>query len=227
MRCTSTPTRRPPSPAARYACSTPPRPASLEPSRPRTLLRRAALAAAALVIVAAVSGVLVLGWGPGQRMAGSPGPAAGALVDSPELEGDAADPAGHRGPGVGDGRASRRSPRGTRARRRVYRTAAGAQLEIVVKSARAEPLVPALGDAPAGYRWLVVQVAGRTRRARTGRATFSRSVSVLDDRGLWIRPLGDGVVECSVDRVEAAGDRAARAEVRRVRGAAGARSARR
>jgi hypothetical protein len=166
------------------------------PGRSRPLLRRAVVAAAGLVIVAAVGAVLALGWGPGLRMAGSPGPAAGALVDEPESEG------GPTMPPVVDGQelvavgqpAFVAGKQGSPAR---YRTAVGAELDVVVKSVRVDPLVPAVGDAPAGYRWLTVELTGTNTSGPDWDADYSRSVSALDDRGLWIRPLGDGLVECT------------------------------
>ncbi len=167
---------------------------SVLPSRP--WLRRTVVAAAGLVIVAAMGAVLALGWGPGLRLAGSPGPAAGALVEEPDVEG------GQAMPPVVDGQetvaagqpAFAAGKQGTPAR---YRTAVGAELEVVVKSVRVDPLVAAVGDAPAGYRWLTVEVTGTNTSGPDWDGDYSRSVSAIDDRGLWIRPLGDGLVECT------------------------------
>lgn len=161
----------------------------------RPMLRRAVVSAAGLVIVVAVGAVLALGWGPGLRLAGSPGPAAGALVDSPEDGGETMPPVVDGAELVGAGRPTFATVRpGATAR---YKSAVGAQLEIVVKGVRDERLLPAMGDAPAGYRWLVVELTGTNTSGPDWESDFSRSVSVIDDRGLWIRPLGDGVVECT------------------------------
>ncbi|MGH3760530.1 hypothetical protein [Actinophytocola sp.] len=158
-------------------------------------LRRAVVAAAGVVLVASLAAVLALGWGPGQRMAGSPGPAAGALVEDPSVDGGQAIP-----PVVaGQERVEAGQPAFVTVRPGVpatYRTAVGAELEIVVQGVRAESLIAALGDAPAGYRWLTVLLSGTNTSGPDWEGDLSRSVSLIDDRGLWIRPLGDGVVEC-------------------------------
>ncbi len=171
------------------------RPAARERSG-RAWLRRAAVSAAALVILAAVGAVLALGWGPGLRTAGSPGPAAGALVDEPEEDEGATMPPVVEGQEMvaAGAQAFVTGRLGSPAR---YRSTVGAELDIVVKGVRTAPLLPALGDAPAGYRWVVVELTGTNTSGPDWDGDLSRSVSVLDDRGLWIRPIGDGVVTCS------------------------------
>ena len=164
--------------------------------RARPWRRRAVVAAAGLVIVVAVGAVLALGVGPGLRMAGSPGPAAGALVDSPEEEGGATMPPVVEGQEL----VTAGQPAYVAARQGVperYRTAVGAELEVTVKAVRTEALQPALGDAPAGYRWMTVELTGTNTTGPDWENDFSRSVSLVDDRGLWIHPIGDGVVECT------------------------------
>jgi hypothetical protein len=165
-------------------------------SSSRPWLRRTVVAAAGVVLLAAIATVLTLGWGPGLRMAGSPGPAAGALVDSesgttipPPAEGDEMVTVGQ--PAFTNARA------GAAAR---YRDAGGTDLEIVVKRARPASQLSALGGAaPAGYRWMVVELTGTNAGGDDWKTDLSRSVSVIDDRGLWIRPLGDGVVPCTTN----------------------------
>jgi hypothetical protein len=173
----------------------PERPAFVS-GRTRPWLRRAIVAAAGLVIVAAIGAVLAIGVGPGLRMAGNPGPAAGALVNSPDEEGGETMPPVVEGQElVGAGR-----PAYVTARQGLpaqYRTATGAALEITVKAVRPAALQPALGDAPAGYRWMTVELTGANKAGPDWDADFSRAVSLVDDRGLWIHPLGDGVVDCT------------------------------
>ena len=77
-----------------------------------------------------------------------------------------------------------------------YRTAGGSQLEVVVKELRSAKLLPVLGEVPAGYRWLIVELTGSNKSGPAWEGDFSRGVSLIDDRGLWIRPLGEGVIEC-------------------------------
>ena len=165
------------------------------PGRARLWLRRATVSAAGLVIVAAVGAMLALGWGPGSRMAGSPGPAAGALVDAPEADGEAMPPVVDGQELVTGGQPAFVTARQGAAAR--YRTAVGAELEIVVKTVRSASLAAGLGDAPAGYRWEIVELTGTNTSGPDWEGDLSRSVSLIDDRGLWIRPIGDGVVECA------------------------------
>lgn len=160
----------------------------------RPMLRRSVVGAAGVVLVAAIAAVLTLGWGPGLRMAGSPGPAAGAFVDAeggltipPPVDGQEMVTAGQ--PAFTSARA------GAPAR---YRGAGGTELEITVKRARAATQLAALGGpAPAGYRWLVVELTATNAGGPDWKTDLSRSVSLVDDRGLRIRPLGDGVVPCT------------------------------
>jgi hypothetical protein len=161
----------------------------------RPWLRRAAVSAAGVVLVLALGAVLALGWGPGLRMAGSPGPAAGALVDGSDGDGVAMPPVVDGREMVTAGQQTFLAGRqGSPAR---YRTTSGATLAVTVKSVRAWPQVPTLGDAPAGYRWMVAELTGSNTVGPDWKADLSRSVSLLDDRGLWIRPVGEGVIECS------------------------------
>lgn len=164
--------------------------------RVRPWLRRTIVTAAVLVIVAAVGAVLTIGVSPGLRTAGSPGPAAGALVDAPDEEG------GETMPPVVEGQelVTAGQPAYVTARQGLpakYRTAGGAELELTVKAVRPAALQPALGDAPAGYRWMTVELTGTNTKGPDWDADFSRAVSLVDDRGLWIHPLGDGVVDCT------------------------------
>jgi hypothetical protein len=179
-------------PASSGAASSGGAPAARVPAG-RPWLRRAMVSAAGLVIVAALATMLALGWGPGLRTAGSPGPAAGALVDPPAGE-DAMPPEVEGRETVTGGQPAYTAARlGVPAR---YRTAVGAELQVAVKEVRATSSVSALGAAPAGYRWLIVEVTGTNATGPGWEGDLSRSVSVVDDRGLWIRPLGDGVVQC-------------------------------
>ncbi len=176
----------------------PTRPAGpAEAARPplsRLGLRRAVVSAAGLVLVVAFVVVLALGWGPGLRMAGSPGPVAGALVDSES--GTTIPPAAD-----GDEMVTAGQPAFTNARVGTpasYRGDGGTDLVIVVKRARPATQLAALGGAaPAGYRWMVVELTGTNAGGPDWKADLSRSVSLVDDRGLWIHPLGDGVVPCT------------------------------
>jgi hypothetical protein len=156
------------------------------------------VSAAGVVIVAAVAAVLMLGWGPGLRTAGSPGPAAGALVDDPLAEGGENMPPAVEGKEMVAG-GQPTFTAGRQGSTASYRTPDGAVLAVSVGALRSEPLVPGLGDAPAGYRWLIVTMSGTNTSGPDWDADYSRSISVLDDRGLWIRPIGDGVVPCSPD----------------------------
>jgi hypothetical protein len=160
----------------------------------RLWLRRSVVGAAGVVLVAAIAAVLTLGWGPGLRMAGSPGPVAGALVDS---EGGLTIPP----PVDGQEMVSAGQPAFAAARVGApasYRGAGGVELAITVKRARPATRLAALGGpAPAGYRWLVVELTGTNTGGPDWKTDLSRSVSLVDDRGLRIRPLGDGVVPCT------------------------------
>jgi hypothetical protein len=163
--------------------------------RSRSWLRRSALVAAGFVIVAAVSAVLALGSGPGLRMAGSPGPAAGALVEDPDVGGGQTIPPAVEGEElVTAGKPSYETVRAGQPAR--YRTVGGAELDVAVKDLRPARVLPVLGEVPAGYRWLIVELTGANRSGPDWDADYSRGLSLIDDRGLWIRPLGDGVIEC-------------------------------
>jgi hypothetical protein len=52
------------------------------------------------------------------------------------------------------------------------------------------------GAAPKGYRWMVTELTATTAGGDDWQTDLSRNVSLIDDRGLWVRPLGDGVVQC-------------------------------
>lgn len=163
---------------------------------PRPWPRRVVLSVAGVVLVVAIGAVLALGWGPGVQTAGNPGPAAGELVDS-SSSGDGVDiPPPVKGQEiVTTGQPTYTAVRLEQPAR--YRGADGAELEIVLKRVWTTPSVPVLGAAPTGYRWLVVEVTGSNVSNAEWEADYSGEVSLIDDRGLWIHPLGDGVVECS------------------------------
>ncbi|MPZ83340.1 MAG: hypothetical protein GEV28_24280 [Actinophytocola sp.] len=174
-----------------------PVPVPTAPSAGRPVLRRALVTAAGLVIVAAVGAMLVLGWGPGLQMAGSPAPAAGALVDEP-----APDSSGSSGamPPVVEGRemVGAGQPAFTAGRLDNlirWKHTSGTTLEVRVDEVRAERSGP-LGEAPAGYRWLTVLLSGSNVNGPAWKGEFSRYVAALDDRGLLLRTVGDGVVPC-------------------------------
>jgi len=170
-------------------------PTSDDDSSGRRRLRRVVVSAAALVIIAAVSGMLALGWGPGLRTEGSPGPAAGALVDDPVPDAEDAMPPALDGQEiVAAGQPAFTTGRlGAPARYRDGRTT----LEVAVGGVQATRTERTMGAAPAGYRWLTVRLSGTNAAGPAWQGDFSRNVAVLDDRGLVLSPVGDGTVPCA------------------------------
>ncbi|HEY0450070.1 hypothetical protein [Actinophytocola sp.] len=174
-----------------------PSPAS---SSGRPVLRRVLVGAAGLVIVAAIGAVLMLGWGPGLQMAGSPAPAAGALVDESDPSGSGGG-SGEPMPPVVAGRemVTAGQPAFTAGRLNApvrWKHTSGTTLELRVDGVQAARS-GMLGEAPTGYRWLTVSMSGVNVNGPVWEGDFSRYVAALDDRGLLLRTVGDGVVPCA------------------------------
>lgn len=160
----------------------------------RPVRRRVVVAAALLVCALVAAAVAVLGVGPGQLVAGLPGPA--ELPPEPTEEGAELPPEVAGRELVTGGQASFVPGRlGTPVR---VRHASGTVLELTLTGLQAERRAAApFGDAPLGYRWVTVFVAGVHADGPAWRHDVDGMVSALDDRGQWIRPLDGGVVGCA------------------------------
>ncbi|OLF16579.1 Hsp70 family protein [Actinophytocola xanthii] len=168
-------------------------PAPATPLRP--VRRRLVVAAALLVLALAAAAVVAVGVGPGQLVAGSPGPVSGP---PPPAEDSALPPevAGRELVGVGQQAYAPGRP-GAPVR---YAHPSGATLELIVTGVRAERTAEPFAVAPLGYRWVTVFLSGTNVAGPAWRQDLVDEVAALDERGQWIRPLQGGVSACAPER---------------------------
>lgn len=179
------------SPESLSSPSSPESPTAPPPLRP--LRRRVVVAAALLVFALVAAAVAVLGVGPGQLVAGLPGPAQLAAPDEtgeqelpPEVAGSELVSAGQTRFAAGR--------MGTPVR---VTQPSGTTLELTLTGVQAQRRVDApFGDAPLGYRWVTVFVRGANVAGPDWPTDVDGIVSALDDRGQWIHPLEGAVVPC-------------------------------
>jgi molecular chaperone DnaK len=167
-------------------------------ARPRPLRpfrRRVVVAAALLVLALAAAAVVVVGIGPGQLVAGLPGPVSGPPPPADEV---ALPPEVAGRELVGAGQQAFAAGRPGRPVR--YAHPSGATLELIVTGVRAERTAEPFAAAPLGYRWLTVFLSGTNVAGPAWRQNLADEVAALDDRGQWIRPLEGGVVACAPER---------------------------
>jgi actin-like ATPase involved in cell morphogenesis len=163
-------------------------PPPLRPGR-----RRVVVAAALVVFALAAAAVAVVGVGPGQLVAGLPGPAdfsepsEGETELPPEVAGNELVSAGQ----------TRFQPGRMGTPVRVRHTS-GTTLELTLTGLQAQRrAVAPFEDAPLGYRWVTVLVNGVNVGGVGWREDLEGLVAALDDRGQWIRPLDGAGGGCS------------------------------
>ncbi|WP_460393943.1 Hsp70 family protein [Actinophytocola sediminis] len=163
------------------------------PAPLRPVGRRLIVAAALLVFVLAAAAVAVVGVGPGQLVAGLPGPAGLPA----EAEGDTELPPEVAGQELVSAGQTKFTAGRLDAPVRL-RQASGTTLELTLTGVQAQPRVAApFADAPLGYRWVTAQLSGANVDGPDWRADLDGMVAALDDRGQWIRPFDGAVVGCA------------------------------
>lgn len=171
-------------PAARTAPPPASAPASVPPSAPRR--RGRALATLGLVVALVVAAAVLL---TGSRETSGRAVAGTTFVPEPSLP---PVPAGVEAVTPGE-------PQFTPARvgdvGRYDERASGVTLGVRLDG-YATAMTSTIGEPPPGHRWLAVQFSATNIAGPDWRGRFFDLVGALDDRGQWLRPVGDAQVPC-------------------------------